>query len=393
MSPSRRKVRWVLGGVLLAALALLALLIYPEAKRRWLTPLETGLSLPSLTPALSSEMDSTPVLSLTESGNVPQASATEAVNLTQTLADEALNATAIPASTPQPLCGGPPLMTVLAVGADNRADSYLYGLADVIRVVRVDFVTPKVTVFTLPRDLWVEIPGIEDHYGITHGKLNQAYFYGTPGMGYYDGPDGAAGLLARTLELNYGLRVDHYGVVNMETFKKIVDAVGGISVYLPSAVDGRPSADFPFDMGYFSVGKHNLNGEQALRLARIRHRHSDLVRAENQNRVICALKEKIATPAIFPKVPQLIGALRDSVLTDLTQQQLEQLACLVPQLKPEDLIFTGLPQEILSSGRIYSPELKDETFILDADPQVIQDYTGQFMSGSWPAEPEEPFCP
>jgi LCP family protein required for cell wall assembly len=390
MNPSRRKVRWVLGGVLLAALALLAILIYPEAKRRWLTPLGPRLGLSTLTPALSSAIDSTPAsLHL---GNKDDNS-TVVGNAPQMPANQALNATAIPASTPQPLCGGPPLMTVLAVGVDDRADSYLYGLADVIRVVRVDFVTPKVTVFTLPRDLWVEIPGIEDYYGITHGKLNQAYFYGTPGMGYYDGPAGGAGLLARTLELNYGLRVDHYGVVNLNTFAKIVDAVGGISVNLPNAVDGRPTEDFPWDLGYFPVGEQYLNGEQALRLARIRHRHSDLVRAENQNRVICALKEKIATPAIFPKVPQLIAALWDSVLTDLTPQQLAQLACLIPQLEPEDLIFTGLPQEILSSGRVYSPELKDETFILDADPQVIQDHTGQFMSGSSSVDTDGTFCP
>ena len=59
---------------------------------------------------------------------------------------------------------------------EDGNEDYLYGLADEIRVVRVDFVTPKVTVLALPRDLWVEIPEIEDAYGITHGKLNQAYF-------------------------------------------------------------------------------------------------------------------------------------------------------------------------------------------------------------------------
>jgi anionic cell wall polymer biosynthesis LytR-Cps2A-Psr (LCP) family protein len=91
-------------------------------------------------------------------------------------------------------------MTVLALGIDGSFD-YRYGISDVIRVVRVDFVTPKVTVLSLPRDLWVEIPEIENSYNITHGKLNQAYFYGTPGMGY-KGPGRAQD--QRTLDLNFG---------------------------------------------------------------------------------------------------------------------------------------------------------------------------------------------
>ena len=75
-----------------------------------------------------------------------------------------------------------------------------------MRVIRVDFVEPRVQVMTFPRDLYVEIPEIEDHYGITHGKLNQAYLYGNPGYGYYDGPGRGPGLSvpdfsSRTLEV------------------------------------------------------------------------------------------------------------------------------------------------------------------------------------------------
>jgi LCP family protein required for cell wall assembly len=382
---------WVLGGVLLVVLALLAMFIAPEVNKRWMTPLGPGLGLPSLTPGLSPAAVSTPGVSRQAGGNGGAAEAGSGG--LQTFTSEASTAAANSPETPQPMCGGPPVMTVLAVGADNRDESYLYGLADVIRIVRIDFVTPKVNVFSLPRDLWVEIPGLSDHYGITHGKLNQAYFYGTPGMGYYKGPGGGAGLLARTLDVNFGLRVDHYGVVNLETFVKIVDAVGGIDVHLPGDVDGRPSADFPFDLGYFSAGQHHLNGEQALNLARIRHNYSDFFRADNQNRVLCALEEKITTPAILPKIPRLISALRGSVLTDLTPQQLAQLACLAPKLKPENLVFTGLPQELLSSGQIYSPQLKGDTYILDADPQAVQDYAGRFMAGSLPVETDKSLCP
>jgi hypothetical protein len=128
-------------------------------------------------------------------------------------------------ATPQPLCGGPAVMNILAVGSDARGDHYLYGLADIIRLVRVDFVNARVGILEVPRDLWVDIPEISDHYGITQGKLNQVYLYGNPGLGYYDGPGQGPGLLARTLNLNFNTQPDHYIAVNMLTFEAIVRAI------------------------------------------------------------------------------------------------------------------------------------------------------------------------
>jgi LCP family protein required for cell wall assembly len=380
---------WVLGGFLLFALALLAIFLYPEAKKRRIAVLEPGSGAPNPDPTLSATSESPPAPSIVTQGKIDS---TEAENDLQTPAAEAVTATVKPAETPQPLCGGPPAMTILVVGNDSRSD-YLYGLADAIRIVRVDFASPQVNVLALPRDLWVEIPGLEEEHNITHGKLNQAYFYGTPGMGYYESPAGGAGLLADTLERNYGLHIDGFVVVNMPNFVKIVDAIGGIDINLPSAVDGLPFEGNPIDMGYFPAGQQHLNGEQTLRLVRIRQKYNDFIRIENQTRVICSLKEKIASPEILAKLPQLITDLRDSVLTDLTQEQMAQLACLIPKLEPENLMFTSVPQEILTSRQVYSPQLKDETNALDADPQAIQDYTGQFVAGSGPIKMNEATCP
>ncbi len=373
---------------LMAAVSLVVFL-YPRLKERWNAPLGPSLGLLNPTPSPVPAVTSSPTL-------VALAFNSEASNTsvtgTQPAAPPIGTNMPLPTATQAPLCGGPPLMTVLALGIDG-SENYLYGLSDVIRVVRVDFVTPKVTVLSLPRDLWVEIPEIENSYGVTHGKLNQAYFYGTPGMGYYKGPGAGAGLLARTLNLNFGLTVDHYGAVNMSTFVKIVDAVGGIDVYLPQDVDGRPIDENTEDMGYFTAGQHHFNGDQALRFSRIRKKYNEFTRMDNQNLVLCALKEKITSPEVLPKVPKIIAAFQNSVLTDLSPAQLAQLACLVPKLRRENLIFTGLPHEILSPGRIYSPQQKNETFILEADFDIIRDYIGQFMAGTWPTEPDEPSCP
>lgn len=388
----KRKRRIILIASFLLTLTIMGFLIYPRLTQRWTAPLGPSLGLPTLTET------SQQVIAQNVSTSIPVSALkkTEPTGEADVAETEQLGPTPVPqptaTATPQPLCGGPETMTLLAVGADSGPD-YLYGLSDVIRIVRVDFVTPKVSVLSLPRDLWVEIPDIENPYGITHGKLNQAFFYGSPGMGYYKGPGGAPGLLARTLDKNFGLRVEHYGAVDMLTFVKIVDAVGGIDLYLPNDVDGRPIDDKTEDMGYFTAGQHHFNGDEALRLSRIRKKYNDFTRMDNQNMVICALKSKITSPSVLPKIPQIIAAFQDSVLTDLSLEQLSQLACLAPKLKSENLLFTSLPEEIMSPGRIFSPQQKDNVFIMEADFNVIRDYIAKFSAGTWPTEPKEPTCP
>ena len=288
-------------------------------------------------------------------------------------------------STPQPLCGGPSTMNILAIGSDARGDHYLYGLADVIRLVRVDFVNARVGILEIPRDLWVEIPGISDHYGIAEGKLNQAYLYGNKGLGYYDGASEGPGLLAETLNLNFGVQPEHYLAVNMITFENIVNAVEGIDVYLPNEISVR-SKDNPKGFA-IPPGQHHIDGETALWIARIREIHT-FGRADNQNIVLCALREKILSPAIVPAIPELISTFQRYVQTDLSPEQINQLACLANQINGSDVTFASFPIEIFSNAKKFDPQLKNTTSILDADNQVLRDYINRFQQGTWP-EPEE----
>jgi LCP family protein required for cell wall assembly len=390
MRTSKWKIVLIISVIFLVPLVILALVIYPKAKQQWSAPLGPGLDLPTHTPSsvsepISSELNPPTALASKADSN------TSTQEATSTESEVVPTETLVPTTTPEPLCGGPPAMTVLALGIDG--DDYLYGLSDVIRVVRVDFVTPKVTVLSIPRDLWVEIPEIEEHYGLTHGKLNQAYFYGTPGMGYYDGPGAGAGLLARTLDLNFDLQVDHYGAVNMQTFVKIVDAVGGIEIYLPTDVDGTPIDDKTEDMGYFYAGQQHFTGDEALRFSRIRKRYNGFARISNQNMVLCALKEKIVSPAVLPRIPQIINAFQDSVLTDLSPEQLAQMACLVPKLDSENLVFASISEDLLTPARVYSPQQKATTFVYEADVDVIREIIDQFMAGTLTSDSDGASCP
>jgi LCP family protein required for cell wall assembly len=365
VSLQKRKRLFVIIGVVAVALVITGLVIYPKLKQVWEQPLGPSLGLETLEPA------ATPTEIVAASN--PDETTGETVSTAQP-----------PTPTPEPLCGGPMELVILAIGTDSRSDNYLYGTADVMRLIHVDFVIPRVAVLTIPRDLWVEVPGVSDHYGLTHAKLNQSYFYGTPGMGYYDGPGEGAGLLARTLDVNFGLRIDRYGAVNMRTFEDIIDAVGGVDVYLEQAVDGRVGDSEEDNMGLFKAGWHHLTGEAALRFARIRKVDSVFARDNRQTQILCAFKEKVLSPDVVTGIPEMISAFSGRVITDLSPAELSRLACLAPRLTQENLVFASLPQEMLDPARVNVPGTNNYTFIWDVDFDLVADYIDRFLAGTWP---------
>lgn len=339
---------------------------------KWQQPLGPALQIPTVTPF---EMPPTWTPDPTEI-------AARQATLT---AVPVLRASPIPTVTSNVgLCGAPPVMNILAIGTDARGNNYSYGLADVIRLVRVDFVNPKVTVLEMPRDLWVEIPDVADNLdGQDHEKLNQAYLYGNPGFGYTDDPAQGPGLLARTLVLNFGTEIDHYAAVNMRTFEKIVNAVGGIDVSLPETVDGRTATDTNKRL-LFLAGTHHLDGTRALTLARIRI-EGVFARAENQNRVLCALRDKLTSPAVIPKIPELIKSFQGAIQTDFSPEQLGQLACIGTQIRSGNVVFATFPSEHFKQTRQYDPVFKKSVFVWDVDFEVLRDYISRFNDGTWPS--------
>jgi len=271
-------------------------------------------------------------------------------------------------------------MFILLVGSDARGNGYSAGLADAIRIVRVDFVEPRVQLLTFQRDLYVEIPGIESHGGITHGKLNQAYLYGNPGFGYFDSPRLGPGLLALTLEHNFGVHVDHYLAVNLQTFSKFVDALGGIDIRLPYVVDGRVKKSKDPNR-YFPAGNQHLNGYRTMLLARMRPQ-GDLKRSEIQNIIIQALMEKILDPSILLQLSKLNIAFSDSVQTDLGPVDVGQLVCLSSMLDEQKIEYLNFPDELFKSARVQDPVL-GYTSVWDVDFDILRTYVQKFEEGTW----------
>lgn len=369
----------------IVATALIAAIVWVYSTK-WQTPLGPPLQLSTITPFQ---------LPATWTAD-PRATGTARASLNVSVKSTQVS----PSATPGAACGAENVMFLLLIGSDSRGDSYQYGLADMIRIARVDFVNAKVTVLEFPRDLWVEIPDIADNLnGQDHEKLNQAYLYGNPGFRYTTDPAQGPGLLARTLALNFGTQIDHYAAVNMRTFVNIVNAVGGIDVYLPEPVDGRTADDLSSRL-VFPAGHLHLMGDRALTLARIRI-EGGFVRGENQNRVLCALRDQLASPAIVENIPALIQSFKDNIQTDLSPEQLRQLACIGTKVEAGDIRFADFPEDLFNVTREYDAVFGKEVSIVKTDFDILREYVAKFNEGTWPpiagapedSRAEVPFCP
>lgn len=271
-----------------------------------------------------------------------------------------------PTHAPQakPVCGKDTEWIVLMVGIDYRGDGYLYGLADSIRLIRIDFVNMTVNMVALPRDLIVEAP--EGRFTAPDPfKINQAYLFGTPGMGHYLGSGLGAGALSEVIYFNFGIPVDHYGVINFATLINFIDAIDGVEIDLPSPVAGGYFGDFP-------SGTQTLNGERALALSMIREGYSDAFRVRNQTMIMRAALNKLIKPAYWLQVPVLLNEFGNSFLTDLSIEELTSLSvCFLRNFSRENLKTFEAPEGLLTGSSAFIPTLNNNAFVYLWDERFL----------------------
>jgi LCP family protein required for cell wall assembly len=157
---------------------------------------------------------------------------------------------------------------VLHVGHTTGSNS------DTLMVVHITADHRHIVVVSLPRDSWVRIPG----FGMN--KINAAFGLGGPP------------LMVKTVEHATGLTINDFVEVNFLGFVKIVDALGGVNICLPYAVDD------PYSGLHMSAGPHHVNGIKALEFARDRHSFalSDLTRITDQQQLLASvLSEAISS--------------------------------------------------------------------------------------------------
>ena len=209
-------------------------------------------------------------------------------------------------------------------------------LTDSIMIVSIDTKDNTAFMLSVPRDLWVDIPGNG------HAKINEAYPDGQAEhfnqSGYFNG---GMGLLQKVIEQNFDIPIDYYALINYNAFRDAVNAVGGIAVNIHSS-DPRglydPSIDWTTHgpLVRLSNGVHQLNGEQALDLARARgdaygsygFPQADFNRTQNQRMMLLALKDKALSTGVLAnpiKLTSLMNALGNNIQTDFQTNEVHRL--------------------------------------------------------------------
>ncbi len=335
-----RKAKWILSG-LGAGVLVVWTVVFVLAWRLFRTPLGTPLEYPTATLSTAS----------TSSPSTPEARPTEAnpsASPSPTLANAAESTPILqPTLTSTPargLCGGPPVMYILIMGARFN----LWDNSDTIRVIRVDFLKPEVVVIPFPRDLIVELP--EDFTAKTNFgspvKLASVNNIGSPAWLWDADPAGGILLLARVLEENFGVRVDHYIALDGLIFDNFINDIGGVPICLPEPViDEEQGANF-------QAGCQVLDGHDALLLARIRKDVGDFGRIERQHLIVKSiLKQMTTNPYVIARLPSLVNKYRQRVLTSLTPQDITQLLCLFTHIDPQNEIqFLEVPKDLFQDG-------------------------------------------
>jgi LCP family protein required for cell wall assembly len=218
-------------------------------------------------------------------------------------------------------------LNIVLLGSDKRVGSGAWR-TDTMIVASLDVEDNIVRLLSIPRDLWVYIPG--------HGynRINTADLWGELAK-----KGSGTERVKQTIHYNLGIPIHYYVRVDFKGFMKIIDTVGGIDV----------DVDCPLPDIEVKAGMHHMDGAQALRYARSRKSTSDIDRGRRQRKVLLALWDQALTKDMIPKLPALWVTMADAFETDLPLDHAVNLAYIGAQLKPQHIISRAITHKQLKS--------------------------------------------
>jgi LCP family protein required for cell wall assembly len=236
--------------------------------------------------------------------------------------------------------------TILLLGTDSAAIASRAGdhHSDSIMIVRTDPKHHRLSYLSIPRDLYIDIPGVGN------AKINAAYQAGGPA------------LAIKTIHDYTGVPINHVVVVDFNSFEQLIDAEGGITVNVPERILSN-KFDCPYSAARcerwpgwrFRKGTQHMSGHQALIYARIREnqlnpRDSDITRGARQQQVIQAATSKLTSVGTLAGVPFRGGKLMKPLSTDLSTWQLIQLGWEKFRANGKHTLYCRLGGDATSSG-------------------------------------------
>jgi len=251
--------------------------------------------------------------------------------------------TLIPTSSPSPETER---KNVLIMGIDRRPGEPFISRTDTMMLASIDPESDEITILSIPRDLYVVIPGRGQE------RINTAFVYGSAG----NNPAGGAQLAMQTVEYNLGVPVHDYVLVDFSAVTKGIDAIGGIDINVPYDIYDPtfPDMNYGYDPLYIPAGLQHMDGTTALKYARTRHQDNDFQRANRQQQVILAIRQKmlgLGLPELLRQAPFLYQQVSSGIRTDLSLDELIGLARTAAGIQSESIRTEVLDQNYVMSYR------------------------------------------
>lgn len=231
--------------------------------------------------------------------------------------------------------------TIMIMGVDERDDDV--GRSDTLMIAAIDPKLQQASLLSIPRDTRVKIKG---H---SFDKINAAYAYG------------GHTLTQNTVESFLGVPMDHYVIINIKAFQRIIDAIDGIDI----DVEKRMYYEDPWDddgglLIDLQPGMQHMNGKTAITYVRYRDEEGDIGRIQRQQKFMKALMDKMTSPAVIPKIPAIISEISKSVKTDLSIRQMIEFAGALREAQKNGLKTEMVPGKPLYIEGIsyWIPEIK-----------------------------------
>jgi LCP family protein required for cell wall assembly len=235
-------------------------------------------------------------------------------------------------------------INILIMGLDRRVGvpENTAARTDSVFVLTIDPFSKTAGVFSIPRDLVVEIP--DGSGGYIENRVNVAWEYGE--FIYEDYSGGGPALAMDTIEHNFGIPIDHYVILDFEDFKGLINEVGGVDIAVPEYVADFSYTDCEGCGTYYAVeflpGPQHMDADRALAYARIRKGSNDFKRIERQQLVIEATADKALSLNLFVNALDLYGEYKDAVQTDISDLLIPGLATLARQVGTDNITMVSI---------------------------------------------------
>ncbi|PIE80116.1 MAG: hypothetical protein CSA11_09395 [Chloroflexi bacterium] len=263
-------------------------------------------------------------------------------------------------------------ITILMLGIDQRCGEEGPTHTDSMMLLTVDPVGLSAGIMSLPRDMWVEIPGFNVD------RINQAHYYGE----VYEYPGGGPALAVETVESFLGIQIDYFAAVNFDAFIEVVNQIGGLEIDVPEDIDDQtyPDRCYGYDPFQIDAGTHQMDGETALKYARTRATlGGDVDRAGRQQAVVMAVRDKVLSldmlPQLAVRAPELWQILQDNVRTNMKPEEAIQLALLAQDI-PRESIRTA----VIGYDYVYAETTPDGRQVLVPNRETIRQLRNELFA-------------